>query len=129
LCNQCTEHDGEGGHLEGILFLGFKALLQLSHGWKSSLATSWEGRLKHELAWHIVIDAYGEGSITESILAFLIVFVFVVTVEGWCRLWQLTRLKVNPIQENFNKEKKKRITFPLRHYFPLKIVPLIEVLL
>jgi hypothetical protein len=34
------------------------------------------------------------------------------------------------IQENFDKrDKKAQITFPLRHFFPLKVVPLIEVLL
>jgi hypothetical protein len=34
------------------------------------------------------------------------------------------------VQENFDKrDKKKQITFPLRHFFPLKVVPLIEVLL
>jgi hypothetical protein len=34
------------------------------------------------------------------------------------------------VQENFDKrEKKALITFPLRHFFPLKVVPLIEVLL
>jgi hypothetical protein len=35
------------------------------------------------------------------------------------------------MQENFDKrdKKKEKITFPLRHFFPLKVVPLIEVLL
>jgi hypothetical protein len=35
------------------------------------------------------------------------------------------------VQENFDKrgQKKAQITVPLRHFFPLKVVPLIEVLL
>jgi hypothetical protein len=37
----------------------------------------------------------------------------------------------NEVQENFDKldKKKAQITFPLRHFFPLKVVPLFGVLL
>jgi hypothetical protein len=48
------------------------------------------------------------------------------------RFWFALETSVSKIsvKENFDKrEKKAQITFPLRHFFPLKVVPLIEVFL